>query len=182
MTNEFITSLKVTPLPDGVRWRLDSPLKYLDDSGALITVPTGFVTDFASIPPLATIGGIVELLGALAFFIAFGQSWDWILAPAGIVVALAWFVVMIADGMEHEGTYDEAAALHDWLYATRCRSFQRSNWILFRAMIAKGAGHTVIWKRVIIWLAVAVFGFIAWDSDARKPNGVDRTRLSTTAP
>ena len=177
--NEFLTELDVTPLPDGVRWRLDSHLKYLDLNGRLIVVPAGFTTDFASIPTLATIGGAVELLGALAFFGADWLGWTWLMLPAGVLVAFSWLVVMLANGLEHEGTYDEASCLHDYLYATRIRTFQQANWILFKAMVARGGGHTVLWKRVVIWLAVALFGWFAWDSDARQVGGTKRTTPQT---
>jgi hypothetical protein len=41
----------VRPFADGKDWVLVEPLRYsIRDSGVVITVPTGFVTDFASIP------------------------------------------------------------------------------------------------------------------------------------
>ena len=51
--SQFTENLIVSPLPDGKRWVLRRPLPYYvgeQDSDELITVPTGFVTDFASIP------------------------------------------------------------------------------------------------------------------------------------
>lgn len=49
----FLTELNVTPGPDGRRWQLLSPLIWCTDlssDGDIITVPTGFISDFASVP------------------------------------------------------------------------------------------------------------------------------------
>ncbi|KKM64196.1 hypothetical protein LCGC14_1503790 [marine sediment metagenome] len=51
--SSFTTPLVVSPLPDGRRWRLVFQFGYdvgREGSGDRITVPVGFVTDFASIP------------------------------------------------------------------------------------------------------------------------------------
>jgi uncharacterized protein DUF1353 len=50
--SKFTKVLKVQPLPDDT-WRLAEPLTYdvgVEGSGVTVTVPEGFVTDFASIP------------------------------------------------------------------------------------------------------------------------------------
>lgn len=49
---KFTSLLKVAPLPDGRSWCLLEPLVYELNHGsdARITVPAGFVTDFASVP------------------------------------------------------------------------------------------------------------------------------------
>ena len=52
--SSFTTPLVVSPLPDGRRWRLVFQFGYdvgYEGSGDRITVPAGFVTDFASTPP-----------------------------------------------------------------------------------------------------------------------------------
>lgn len=52
--SSFTTPLVVSPLTDGRRWRLVFPFGYdvgYEGSDDRITVPTGFVTDFASTPP-----------------------------------------------------------------------------------------------------------------------------------
>lgn len=51
--SSFTTPLVVTPMPDGRRWRLLRSFTYhvgSKYSGDVVTVPVGFVTDFASIP------------------------------------------------------------------------------------------------------------------------------------
>jgi len=48
----FLSALQVARLPDG-QWRLLAPLRYQSAVlGALIEVPTGFLTDLASVPRL----------------------------------------------------------------------------------------------------------------------------------
>jgi len=158
--NSFITELDVSPRPDGVNWVLKHPLRYIDPDGNYITIPAGFVTDFASIPPLSTIAGWVHFVALLGFL--FVSQWFMLL------MAFAWWVIMLADSFEHEGTWDHASALHDWLFATRLRSFTESNWLLFKAMRAHGGGRTALWKRIVIWLGVALGGWVAWQNDARK--------------
>ena len=51
--SSFTSPLVVTPMPDGRRWRLVERFRYRIgsmESDRIITVPVGFVTDFASIP------------------------------------------------------------------------------------------------------------------------------------
>ena len=48
---QFVTFLSASPLADGQYWFLTEPLRYdLADTGIMVTVPRGFVTDFTSIP------------------------------------------------------------------------------------------------------------------------------------
>lgn len=50
----FLSELKITPLDDGILWRVDDPFDY--DIGAVggekICVPIGFLTDLGSVPQL----------------------------------------------------------------------------------------------------------------------------------
>ena len=53
----FLTPLIVSPypstaLPDGVNWLLEDDLTYQSSIAGMITVPKGFITDFASTPSL----------------------------------------------------------------------------------------------------------------------------------
>ncbi len=53
--SRFLDELSVTPLADGVQWRLNTDFRYESDAAGLITVPgtepdRKFVSDFASIP------------------------------------------------------------------------------------------------------------------------------------
>lgn len=47
--NKFPVPLDVERL-NATNWKLTSGYKYIDDQHGLIIVPTGFITDFASIP------------------------------------------------------------------------------------------------------------------------------------
>ena len=49
---KFLTTLDVN-FVDGEYWKLCFPLSYnVDDVNDIITVPKGFITDFASVPPV----------------------------------------------------------------------------------------------------------------------------------
>jgi hypothetical protein len=48
---QFKNFVKVSPFADGENWFLVEDLDYeVRDTGKIVTVPAGFVTDFASIP------------------------------------------------------------------------------------------------------------------------------------
>lgn len=46
----FLNYPSLDMLPGGREWRVRAPLTYIRHDGEAITVPTGFVTDLASIP------------------------------------------------------------------------------------------------------------------------------------
>ncbi len=46
----FLTRLRIEDAGDGRHFILTAPLEYRTRGGAVVTVPTGFVTDLASIP------------------------------------------------------------------------------------------------------------------------------------
>ena len=50
---QFLSRLQVEQQEDGCTWAVLGPLRYVSPiHGSLITVPAGFVTDFASVPRL----------------------------------------------------------------------------------------------------------------------------------
>lgn len=49
---QFPDQLVVTPLPVSGDWQLCQPFSYVTPDMHLITVPKGFITDFASVPRL----------------------------------------------------------------------------------------------------------------------------------
>lgn len=60
--SSFTKPLIVSPLPDGLRWKLEEPFEYHighENSGEIVYVPEGFITDFASIPKIfySLVGG-----------------------------------------------------------------------------------------------------------------------------
>lgn len=157
--NAFVQTASYRPLLDGVRWELKSKTVYNDPWGQVITVPKGFTTDFASIPDLSRIA-----LEILTVCLALSSLSLWFL----LIVAPAWWVVYISESFLHEGTWDDQSVLHDYIYATRCRTFWQANWILLVSMKAPGAAQTPAWKRYIIFLGVTLGGYVAWIQDARK--------------
>ena len=165
MTNTFTSRLDVDEIQWGKLWRLTDLLDYVDLRGQTIRVPAGFKTNFASIPNLSMIAGLVVglcfLIGEL-FPFAFN-----VVFPIGV---FAWVVVLIAEQFLHDGNWDAAAALHDFIYQTRCRTFWQANWILFKAMGSRSCptGFTPMWKRVLIFGGVSVGGWWAWHDDARR--------------
>uniref|UniRef100_A0A6M3KK14 DUF1353 domain-containing protein n=1 Tax=viral metagenome TaxID=1070528 RepID=A0A6M3KK14_9ZZZZ len=53
--SSFTTPLIVTPMLDGRKWKLVEPFRYhvgTRRSKEVITVPVGFITDFASVPSI----------------------------------------------------------------------------------------------------------------------------------
>ena len=157
----FVDKLEVTPLSDGARWRSDREFIFtfsaIDDRTSVIgnhviKVPKGFVTDFASIPPLARIAGTVMLL-------AFLGQWLLPCAAFNAVIGLAWIVVMLADSLLHEGSYDRAAIVHDWLYYTRMYPRAECDRVLYLAMVCCGTRE---WKRLVIYWNVRLFGWVCW--------------------
>lgn len=161
MKNQFISLPAYKPLDDGVNWISTKRMKYIDPWGETIIVPVGFKSDFASIPNLSRIALIVQLASCLCC--EFFNPWFF-----GAIFLLATTVIFIAEEFLHEGTWDNQAFLHDWMFRTRCRSFWKANWILFVSMVAVGAAKTPLWKRILIFGGVAVGGYFAWVDDARK--------------
>jgi hypothetical protein len=163
VNNQFLSLPAYRPLDDGVNWLSTAKLKYVDPWGGLIIIPVGVRSDFASIPNLSLLG-LIALLAALA-----GVQWFPSLAiPFYILAAFAVWVIAIAEQFLHEGTWDNQAFLHDWMFKTRCRTFWQANWILFVSMVAKGAPTTPLWKRLLIFGGVAAGGWFAWRDDARR--------------
>lgn len=62
MKRAFLTTLAVEMIMPG-KWRLTRPLIYRDNNGDVYSAPTGFITDFASVPRLPF---IFELFGDTA--------------------------------------------------------------------------------------------------------------------
>lgn len=151
MTEPFPKPLCVTPNADGSKWRLDEPFQYAWRHYRYIDVPAGFRTDFASIPPLSLIGGLIAALASIV-------GWQWLFW-------IAMGVVLISHLLLHTGSYVRAAVIHDYLYSTQMFKRSECDLILFEAM---GACGTHLWKRVVIWMAVRLAGWLHWHSKKRK--------------
>ncbi len=70
--NRFPNLLQVELQPDRKTWRLLAPFSYLDPGHGLVTVPSGFISDFASVPRLPL---TYALLGAYGHAAAVLHDW-----------------------------------------------------------------------------------------------------------
>ena len=155
--NIFITELETRDCGDGFRI-LTEPLKYIDPDGEMIVVPTGFKTDFASVPPLARFAVIVLVISQIIARLL--CPWFYFLE------AFAIFVVLIAEWLENCST-DKIATVHDYIYKTRCRPRWKADWILYTGMAARNAPKSGIIKSLFFWLNVRLFGWKPWIDDAK---------------
>ena len=143
--NSFLTPLDVRVLEGGKRFMLLHRFTYRIDDFT-ITVPIGFVTDFASIPVRQALGLAVLLL-VLGYLFTF-----WLFLPGVMLVVLAVF-------LQRLGRQNKAAVIHDWLYQggsmsgiTLNQNGRKMADIIFRvAMRELGVTR---WKRNLMWLAV----------------------------
>lgn len=121
--SSFTSALIVKRLGAPRQWEVVTPFVYevgAIGSGLVITVPAGFVTDFASIPrPL----------------------W-WLWPPAG-------------------GSYDQAGALHDYLYRVQFANLERvvADAVLLEAMDVLGVP---VLERRCIYLGVRLGGWVTY--------------------
>jgi hypothetical protein len=164
---KFLSSLEVTPLPDGKNWRLDDPLLFRDPTGFYHRVDKGFVTDFASIPSLSRLGA---LLMALAFLLNSFFPSLWRAEFSIVIFGLGFLIAWLADDLNGDDQLDAPATIHDHGYR---RVFGGEpwtmkfywDWILFVAMRANGCGLA---KSLLIYFNVTVFGWLAWYQDGKK--------------
>jgi len=110
---------------DDGQWLLAAPLVYESPalSGTVVTVPSGFQTDLASVPRVPI---VFDLFGA---------------------------------------TSNEAAALHDYLYAAKTFPRATCDRLLREASAATGVPA---WRRWPMWVGVRLFGGFAWRADIGK--------------
>lgn len=167
MHPRFLDTLQCSPLDDGINWVLTAPITMQDELGdpsTNVTAPMGFITDFASIPPLAYIAGLVMIVLLPAdLWAAWSHSLYWL----GLLFcpnALAMFVILVADALGRDDRTDAGATIHDWCYRTRCCTRSHADTRLWNGMALYGVPW---WKRVLIWGNVRIFGFIAWRNDVR---------------
>ena len=92
----FEQDLNATPLEDGVNWRLNSDLVYIDPEGARHVVPSGFITDFASVPELARLASYVLLLAIPAAILSAWFHIVWLLIAAGVLCLFSVWVAWVS--------------------------------------------------------------------------------------
>jgi hypothetical protein len=159
----FLTQPGLIPLADGVNWRLDGDLEFVLPTGETITVPDGFRTDLASIPPLGLLGGTAMLLAALtlAAVISFRLP-AWSMSAAALILVIGYAVCAASAYLKAYGRYTYSAIVHDWLFQTHAYPFTVCNWILLLGMKSE---NTAWWERMLIWFNVQVFGYRIYQND-----------------
>ncbi len=154
--SSFTSPLIVTPLSNGVNWKLVEEFDYhvgSEDSEDIIHVPIDFETDFASIPQL-----LITIVGI-------------ILAIVGYVLGLLWLfilgivIVFIIVQLPKSGTYGKAAVVHDYLYQTHVKTRKEADNIFREAM---GVLKVKKWRIFLMYWAVRLFGWLAWRPKIRK--------------
>lgn len=174
MNPHFVTKLHCHPLPDGNFWRLDAPLKFMDSRGDLHLAPKGFRTDFASIPPLSTIAGIISAIVLILCGVSIYYRINWLMLVCMVLTAIVHAVIIISESLTCDDQLDAPAVIHDDGYS-RPR-LGRSSWrmkfywdnLLLEAMCAT---KRPLWKRQLIYWNVTFFGWGTWIKDGKR-NGI----------
>jgi len=163
MPKDFQNDLDVTPMPDAKRWRVNRGFTYVANDGQEIHVPTGFITDFASIPDLVPVGAILMLCGALLLW---WHPWAWLITAAWIVEVVGFILVWLSDRLRPWGIYGKAAVIHDWIYRTQLYVRGYADRILREAMLCL---QTPRWQIYLIYFFVWLLGWWAYTHEPEDP-------------
>lgn len=99
------------------------------------------------------------------YFVGEENSNEFITVPRGFTTDFASVPRLFWTILPPDGTYTQAAVLHDFLYHTQQYSRKRSDEIFLEAM----AVLKVWWvRRRIIYMAVRLFGWIPWKKGGEK--------------
>lgn len=118
-------------------WRVDVGFEYYighPNSGFVVTIPAGFETDLASIPPVL----------------------QWLLPPDGKYDhgIVAWVLRLFGrDGWDWR--YAHAAIVHDYLYKQAIATKRIADIVFYESM---GVSRVYTWLRVVMYEAVRWFG------------------------
>ncbi len=97
--------------------------------------------------------------GEFDYHVGTKESEDIIHVPKGFctdfasVPQLFWFI------LPPWGKYGKAAIVHDYIYQTHCRTRKEADAIFREAMEVLGVPA---WQVMSMWLAVRLFGWLAW--------------------
>ena len=92
----------------------------------------------------------------ILYFIPKGFTFDGASIPQ-----LFWSVI----GSPFDEDFREPACIHDWCYITKCLKYHDANMIFRRQLIKQKVS---VWKYNAMWSAVALGGFIAYNSVDKK--------------
>ncbi len=152
--SSFTSELIVSPI-SGRKWKLKRSFKYRvgsQYSKDVISVPAGFVTDFASTDILQWVAVILTVIYA-------GLSWFF---PIPVWLGTVFLIIILAGLLiTPYGKPGKAAVLHDYLYHTKQVSRAMADLILFEAMLVN---KTKPWKAWLIYEGVKLGGWLAWKS------------------
>jgi hypothetical protein len=173
--SSFTSPLDVRAMSDGINFMLLKKFSYhvgSEHSRHVIRVPSGFVTDFASVPSvlvlwigvaIAAILFILHLLGIIGVY--------WTFLPLGI----GMLPILLVGA--HWGKYGKGAVIHDFLYQLLGGSLNIP-WVydvviewakpnprkycdtVFREAIM--VGGTPTWKADLMFWGVRAFGWLGW--------------------
>ncbi len=150
--SSFSSPLVVSPI-SGRKWRLKRSFKYRVGSRYskdVISVPAGFITDFASTDILQGLAVILTVIYA-------GLSW---FVPIAAWVGTIFLAIILAGLLiTPYGKPGKAAVLHDWLYHTKQVSRATADLIFHEAMIV---GGTPGWKAWLMYKGVRIGGYLSW--------------------
>src|SRR3990167_2021712 len=110
-------------------------------------------------------GGLWRTEREFDYFVVEENSKDKITVPKSFLTDFAsvpWPASML---IPKSGLYNQAAVLHDFLYATQTRSQKEADKIFLEAMKILGVNPI---KRWLMYRAVRLWGFIPWDMHRRK--------------
>ena len=136
--SSFTTPLIVTPLADGKHWELIEPFEYhvgSKESNEIITVPKGYVTNFASIPQI-----FWNILPPVGTYGKAAVIHDWLYQNNGKIVL-----------MTKSGNY--------WLVKQYTR--KQCDDIFLEAMVVLKTGRLARW---MIYSHVRWWGWIVWNN------------------
>ncbi|MFJ5297509.1 DUF1353 domain-containing protein [Pseudomonas sp. NPDC088368] len=141
------------------RWNVatQEQMSYSDLVRGVLTVPTDFDSDLASIRILRE----VCRWAAIGALIGWVFAWGWLAAALLVVaiVTLALYGLLAGYGMR-------AAILHDWLYTTGVLPRADCDAVFYRALTT-GDG-TARWRASIFWLGVRLGGSTSYTKTPAK--------------
>ena len=145
MMERFQNPLNVQLAIDGGDAYLLDDFTYHDQAHGTITVPTRFVTDFASVKPLRTIGWVLLVLSLVV-----GWFWPKVGACLG---SLGYGALALYAGVVGYG--DAAAVIHDRLYCTAELSRKEADQVFYNALRSSGVAR---WRAWLMWAGVRIAG------------------------
>jgi len=156
--SSFTTPLIVTPLDDGRTWKLVEPFRYhIGDRNSedIITIPTGFITDFASVPRIFWV--LIPPYGK------WGKATvvhDWLYQRRFENKVRCDICGKVFNGEESNKHRIETGHNSWWLILAKTR--KEADDVFLEAMGVLGVKN---WRKYPMYLAVRAFGFLAWKGD-----------------